>query len=86
MCACMASRAAGPSRARMAARMVSCSWMAASQDGPEATDLIRDADGVERPTIDVRGLMSGAREAILTLDGEEYRLRITAKEKLILTK
>lgn len=66
--------------------IVSADRMAASQDGPEATDLIRDADGVERPTIDVRGLMSGAREAILTLDGEEYRLRITAKEKLILTK
>lgn len=59
---------------------------AASQDEAGTAGLLRDAGGGERLTIDVRGLMSGAREAILTLDGEEYRLRITAKEKLILTK
>ena len=39
-----------------------------------------------RAAIDVRSLLNGAREAILVLDGEAYRLRITAKEKLILTK
>jgi Hemin uptake protein hemP len=36
--------------------------------------------------VDVRALLNGAREAVLMLDGEAYRLRITAKEKLILTK
>ncbi len=36
--------------------------------------------------IDVRALLSGEREALLALDGETYRLRITSKGKLILTK
>ena len=40
----------------------------------------------DRASINVRLLLNGAREAILVLDGEAYRLRITAKEKLILTK
>jgi hemin uptake protein HemP len=40
----------------------------------------------DRAPVDVRALLDGAREAILVLDGEAYRLRITAKEKLILTK
>lgn len=39
-----------------------------------------------RAAIDVRSLLNGTREATLVLDGEAYRLRITAKEKLILTK
>lgn len=38
------------------------------------------------PIVDVRRLLDGQREAMLMLDGEPYRLRITAKEKLILTK
>jgi Hemin uptake protein hemP len=40
----------------------------------------------ERAPVDVRALLNGTREAILMLDGEPYRLRITAKDKLILTK
>lgn len=40
----------------------------------------------DRLPIDVRTLLNGAREATLILDGEAYKLRITAKEKLILTK
>jgi hemin uptake protein HemP len=40
----------------------------------------------DRLAIDVRTLLNGAREATLILDGEAYKLRITAKEKLILTK
>jgi hemin uptake protein HemP len=43
-------------------------------------------DREERSPVDVRALLNGAREATLILDGEAYRLRITAKEKLILTK
>lgn len=35
---------------------------------------------------DVRDLLGEAREGILLLDGEPYRLRITARQKLILTK
>jgi len=36
--------------------------------------------------VDVRDLLEGAREAVLVHDGQEYRLRITSNEKLILTK
>lgn len=38
------------------------------------------------PVLDVRRLLGDQREAILTLDGEAYRLRVTAQNKLILTK
>jgi hemin uptake protein HemP len=38
------------------------------------------------PRIKVRELMGGEREAILEHDGQDYRLRITASSKLILTK
>ncbi|MFN4282189.1 MAG: hemin uptake protein HemP [Alphaproteobacteria bacterium] len=36
--------------------------------------------------IDVQELLRGQREAILTLQETEYRLRVTSKGKLILTK
>lgn len=36
--------------------------------------------------IDARSLMRGRKEALLLLDGEPYRLRITGNNKLILTK
>lgn len=38
------------------------------------------------PQHDVRALMRGAREAVLLHGREEYRLKITAAGKLILTK
>lgn len=38
------------------------------------------------PRFDARSLLDGEKEAILILDGEQYRLRITSKSKLILTK
>jgi hemin uptake protein HemP len=41
---------------------------------------------VEAPVIDVRNLLAGGREAIIVHAGERYRLRVTAKDKLILTK
>lgn len=48
------------------------------------------ADGSDRlpheGPIDARRLLGERREAILMLDGEAYRLRITANRKLILTK
>jgi hemin uptake protein HemP len=40
----------------------------------------------ETPVIDIRDLLSGGREAIILHGGERYRLRVTAKDKLILTK
>ena len=42
--------------------------------------------GGERRQFDVRDLLGDAREAVLIHGGEEYRLRITANGKLILTK
>jgi hemin uptake protein HemP len=36
--------------------------------------------------IDLAKLIQGAREVILVHEGQDYRLRITAKGKLILTK
>lgn len=39
-----------------------------------------------RRVTDVRELLGDAREGILVLDGETYRLRITSRRKLILTK
>ena len=38
------------------------------------------------PVIDIRDLLAGGREATIIHAGERYRLRITAKDKLILTK
>jgi hemin uptake protein HemP len=40
----------------------------------------------QAPVIDVRDLLAGGREAIIVHAGERYRLRVTAKDKLILTK
>ena len=40
----------------------------------------------QTPIIDVRDLLAGRREAIMIHAGERYRLRVTAKNKLILTK
>lgn len=36
--------------------------------------------------IDLRDLLEGQREAVIVHDGQEYRLRITSNDKLILTK
>ncbi|MEJ0025306.1 MAG: hemin uptake protein HemP [Rhizomicrobium sp.] len=36
--------------------------------------------------IDLRDLLKGGREAIILHDGQEYRLRLTANSRLILTK
>jgi hemin uptake protein HemP len=40
----------------------------------------------DAPVIDVRDLLAGGREAVIVHAGERYRLRVTAKDKLILTK
>jgi hemin uptake protein HemP len=40
----------------------------------------------QTPVFDVHELFAGGREAILIHAGERYRLRITANDKLILTK
>jgi len=53
-------------------------------DKPAASASHPKESGI--PVIDVRDLMADGREAVLVHDGERYRLRITAKDKLLLTK
>ena len=36
--------------------------------------------------LDVRALLGAGREVVLLHNGERYRLRVTARDKLILTK
>jgi hemin uptake protein HemP len=40
----------------------------------------------QTPIFDVRELLAGSREVIIIHAGERYRLRVTANDKLILTK
>ena len=47
---------------------------------------IKLPDEVVPERIQVADLVKGAREVVLVHDGQEYRLRVTAKGKLILTK
>jgi hemin uptake protein HemP len=50
----------------------------------EASDTPRQGTGLRR--LKVTELLAGEREAILEHSGQDYRLRITASGKLILTK
>jgi hemin uptake protein HemP len=43
-------------------------------------------DATQPPVFDVRELLGGGREVIIIHAGERYRLRVTANDKLILTK
>lgn len=43
-------------------------------------------DGQTAKRLDVHALLGGARELVLVHQGEEYRLRITKNDRLILTK
>ncbi|MCZ0733775.1 hemin uptake protein HemP [Phreatobacter sp. AB_2022a] len=42
------------------------------------------ADAV--PTVELTAIMGAGREAVILHKGERYRLRVTANDKLILTK
>jgi len=58
-----------------------------SRDDPPTPDGNRRAAPSARPRhVKVSELLAGEREAILEHDGQDYRLRITANGKLILTK
>lgn len=60
---------------------------AAGIDGRTPIDPVRGDAAVRGGLpVDVRALLQGAREVLLDLDGELYRLRITSRQKLILTK
>jgi hemin uptake protein HemP len=47
---------------------------------------VPDSPNAQTPVFDVRELLAGGREAIIVHAGERYRLRVTANDKLILTK
>lgn len=58
-----------------------------SQQDPESTPPVeRSPAGTRLKRIKVSELLRGEREVILEHDGQDYRLRITANGKLILTK
>jgi hemin uptake protein HemP len=55
------------------------------QPAPASADVARPS--AARPVrVLVSDILAGGREAILEHDGQDYRLRITANGKLILTK
>ncbi len=59
----------------------------AVSDNPRAADPLDAAQpGTRLRRLKVSELLAGGREAILEHDGQDYRLRITANGKLILTK
>ena len=45
-----------------------------------------DGPDLDIPVTDSAALMSGKRELVIRHNGQTYRLRVTASEKLILTK
>jgi hemin uptake protein HemP len=54
---------------------------------PPATDSRVAGDGGgELPRVDSRSLLGANREVVIAHDGVDYRLRLTASGKLILTK
>lgn len=56
-----------------------------SPDNPESP--VRHAQpALPMAKLDTRHLFDGRREVVIVHNGEEYRLRITRQEKLILTK
>jgi hemin uptake protein HemP len=58
-----------------------------SRDDPPTPEDKRHTASAGRPRrLKVSELLAGEREAILEHDGQDYRLRITANGKLILTK
>jgi hemin uptake protein HemP len=59
----------------------------AAEEGPPRDPTQGDRAAPTRPVrVLVSELLGGGREAILEHDGQDYRLRITANGKLILTK
>jgi hemin uptake protein HemP len=57
-----------------------------SDEDPRTLPGAASPAGERRKRIKVNELLQGDREVILEHDGQDYRLRITANGKLILTK
>lgn len=60
--------------------------MPAQLRGVDRKPAVPEAAALPRPHTTSARLMGGARELIIRHAGEEYRLRVTGKGKLILTK
>ena len=56
------------------------------KQAPAKTNAAPATPPGQHARIDAAALFAGRREAIIVHRGEEYRLRITRQEKLILTK
>ena len=63
--------------------------IASPEPAPSPVRSSREA-GVETPptvpTVEVTAILGTGREAVILHKGERYRLRVTANDKLILTK
>ncbi|WP_439575095.1 hemin uptake protein HemP [Phreatobacter sp.] len=66
--------------------MMSLPRSTARGDGATAATVGSSPGPDSPPTIDVVTLIGEGREAIILHRGERYRLRLTANDKLILTK
>ncbi len=53
---------------------------------PIREDLAQSAPRLATPSVDSRRLLGGARELVIRHGTEDYRLRLTRNDKLILTK
>jgi hemin uptake protein HemP len=53
---------------------------------PRAHPPLSSLDAAQPPALDVRDLLGGGKEVIILHAGKRYRLRVTANDKLILTK
>lgn len=51
-----------------------------------ANDIRRDNPSLEFPVVDSTALLKGRRELLIRHGDQTYRLRMTASDKLILTK
>jgi hemin uptake protein HemP len=62
--------------------------LAMTRKGPDDVAPTDAGDTRSRPPIRIQlaNLLEGGREAIIVHNGEDYRLRVTANGKLILTK
>lgn len=63
--------------------MISSSPTFPSGDRPDTSGM-EPPGGI--PTVEVGSIIGSGREAVIVHKGERYRLRVTANDKLILTK
>ncbi|MBI3198146.1 MAG: hemin uptake protein HemP [Rhodospirillales bacterium] len=55
-------------------------------DDGNKIEVAWDGPDLDIPVVDSSALMNGRRELVIRHNGQTYRLRVTASDKLILTK